>query len=51
MRLKDRIDVIIAHEYQELCAGGKHVDALKAAAKTDLPISDVARRVNRARAR
>ena len=28
-----------------------HADALKAAAKTDLPISDEARRLNRARAR
>ena len=49
MRLKDRIDAIIAHEYEELRAGGKHADALKAAATTDLAISDEARRVNRAR--
>jgi len=51
MRLKDRIDAIIAHEYEELRAGGKHADALKAAAKTDLPISDGARRLNQTRAR
>ncbi len=51
MRLKDRIDAIIAHEYEELRVGGQHADALKAAAKTDLPISDEARRLNRARAR
>ena len=51
MRLKDRIDAIIAHEYEELCADGKHADALKAAARTDLPISDEARRLNQARAR
>ena len=51
MGRKDRIDVIIAHEYEDLRAGGKHADALKAAAKTDLPISDEARRLNRARAR
>jgi hypothetical protein len=51
MRLKDRIDAIIAHEYEELRAGGVHAEALKAAAKTDLPISDEARRLNRARAR
>ena len=51
MRLKARIDAIIAHEYEELRAGGKHGDAVKAAAKTDLPISDEARRLNRARAR
>jgi hypothetical protein len=51
MRLKDRIDAVIAHEYEELRADGDHVKALKAAAKTDLPISDKARRLNRARAR
>lgn len=51
MRLKDRIDAIIAHEYEELRAGGKHVEAVKAAAKTELPVSDEARRLNRARAR
>jgi hypothetical protein len=51
MRLKDRIDAIIAHEYEELRAGGGHVDALKAAARTELPISAEARRLNRARAR
>jgi hypothetical protein len=51
MRLKDRIDAIIAHEYEEIRASGKHADALEAAAKTDLPISDLARRLNRARAR
>jgi len=51
MRLKDRIDAIIAHEYEELLAEGKHVNALKAAATTKLPISDEARRLNRARAR
>jgi hypothetical protein len=51
MRLKDRIDVTIAHEYEELRAGGKHADALRPAAKTDLPISDEARRLNHARVR
>ncbi len=51
MRLKDRIDAIIAHEYAELRAGGRHAKALKAAAKTELPISEEARRLNRARAR
>jgi hypothetical protein len=51
MRLKDRIDAIIAHEYEEIQAGGKHAEALKAAAKTELPISEKARRLNRARAR
>jgi hypothetical protein len=51
MRLKDRIDATIAHEYQELRAEGKHAEALKNAAKTKLPISEEARRLNRARAR
>jgi len=51
MRLKDRIDAIIAHEYAELRAGGQHAKALKAAAKTELQISEEARRLNRERAR
>jgi hypothetical protein len=51
MRLKDRIDATIAHEYEELHAGGKHVQAVKNAAKTELKISIEARRLNRARAR
>jgi hypothetical protein len=51
MRLKDRIDAAIAHEYEELHAGGKHVQAVKNAAKTELKISTEARRLNRARAR
>jgi hypothetical protein len=50
-RLRDRIDAIIAHEYEELHAGGNHVEALKAAAKTKLPIRAEARRLNRARAK
>jgi hypothetical protein len=29
MRLRDRIDAIIAHEYEELRAGGNHAQALK----------------------
>jgi hypothetical protein len=51
MRLKDRIDAIIAHEYEELRAGGQHARALKAAAKTKLPIRGEARRLNQTRAR
>jgi hypothetical protein len=51
MKLKDRIDAIIAHEYEELHSGGKHADAVNNAAKTKMPISDEARRLNRARAR
>jgi hypothetical protein len=50
MRLRDRIDSSIAHEYEEL-RHGSHVQALKAAAKTKLPIRDEARRLNRAMAR
>ena len=50
-RLRDRIDAIIAHEYEELRHGGDHAAAIKAAANTELPISDMARRINRARAR
>jgi hypothetical protein len=46
-----RIDAIIAHEYEELRAGGKHAKALKAAAKTELPISEQVTRLNRARTR
>ncbi len=51
MRLKGRIDATVSHEYEELRAGGKHAEALKAAARTEMPISDEARRLNRARAR
>ena len=51
LRLRDRIDASIAHEYEELEAGGDHAAAVKNAAKTKLPISDEARRLNRARAR
>jgi hypothetical protein len=49
-RLRDRIDSAIAHEYEEL-RHGSHVEALRAAAKTELPISDEARRLNKAMAR
>jgi hypothetical protein len=50
-RLRDRIDAIISHEYEELHADGKHAEAVKNAARTKLPISVEARRLNRARAR
>lgn len=50
-RLRDRIDAIIAHEYEELRHEGSHAAALKAAPKTMLPISDEARRLCRAMAR
>ncbi len=51
MKLKDRIDAIIVHEYDDIRAGAEHADAIKNAAKTELPIRDEARRLNRARAR
>jgi hypothetical protein len=51
MRLRDRTDAIIAHEYEELRHEGSHAAALKAAPKTKLPISDEARRLCRAMAR
>jgi hypothetical protein len=51
MKLKDRIDGLIAHEYDDIRAGGKHTEAIKNASKTALPISDEARWLNRARAR
>jgi hypothetical protein len=50
-RLRDRIDAIISHEYEELRHGGDHAAAIKAAAKTELPITEMARRINGARAR
>jgi hypothetical protein len=46
-RLRDRIDAIIAHEYEEDRLG-THELALKLGAKTELPISDKARRILRA---
>jgi hypothetical protein len=51
VRLRDRIDSIISHEYEELRHGGSHAEAIKAAARTALPIRKGARRLNRARAR
>ncbi len=49
-RLRDRIDAIIAHEYEE-DRTGSHPGALKAAPKTELPISNGARRILRAMGR
>jgi hypothetical protein len=49
-RLRDRIDAIIAHELAE----SKHADhraALRAAAKTELPITEGAKRILKAMAR
>jgi hypothetical protein len=50
-RLRDRIDAIIAHEYEELRHRGSHTAALKVAARTELPISREAWRLCRAMAR
>jgi len=49
-RLRDRIDAVIAHEYEEARAGS-HATALKAAPKTELPVTDGARRILRAMGR
>jgi hypothetical protein len=46
-RLRDRIDAVIAHEYEESLAG-THEGAEIRAADTALPISDNARRILRA---
>jgi hypothetical protein len=49
-RLRDRIDSAIAHKYEELRTGS-HDEALEAAAKTTLPITEGARRLCKAMAR
>jgi len=49
-RLRDRIDAIIAHECEEDRLGS-HEAALKQAPKTDLPVTDGARRILRAMGR
>jgi len=49
-RLRDRIDSIIAHEWAE-DQTLDHDEALKAAAKTELPVSDGAKWILRAMAR
>ena len=49
-RLRDRIDAIIAHEYEEDRLGS-HEAALKHAPRTELLISDGARRILRAMGR
>ena len=49
-RLRDRIDAVIAHEYEEDRLG-THQLALKHGPKTELPVSDGARRILKAMAR
>jgi hypothetical protein len=46
-RLRDRMDAIIAHEYEEHRNGMSHTEALKAAPKTALLISETAREICR----
>jgi hypothetical protein len=46
-RLRDRIDAVIAHEYEEE-RHSTHEEAVQAAPKTDLPITDGARRILKA---
>jgi hypothetical protein len=41
--LRDRLDAIIAHEFEEHRPGRSHVEALAQAPKTELPISERAR--------
>jgi hypothetical protein len=50
VRLRDRIDATIAHEWAK-SQYADHQAALKAAAKTELPVSDAAKRLLRAMAR
>jgi hypothetical protein len=47
-RLRDRLDAAIAHEHEEACRGGSHVEALRRAPDTELPISEGARHILRA---
>jgi hypothetical protein len=47
-RLRDRLDSIIAHEFEEHRNGMDHAAALKAAPDTDLRISKRAREICRA---
>ena len=47
-RLRDRFDAAIAHEHEESRRGGSHVEALKHAPDTELPIREDARHILRA---
>ena len=47
VRLRDRIDAVIAHEYEEDRLGS-HEGALRAAPETELPVSEEARRILKA---
>jgi hypothetical protein len=43
-----RLDAVIAQEYEEHRHGGSHLEALKHAPSTELPITDRAREIARA---
>ena len=47
-RLRDRVDAAIAHEHEEAGRGGSHVESLKHAPDTELPISEGGRHILRA---
>ncbi|QEH35352.1 hypothetical protein OJF2_39030 [Aquisphaera giovannonii] len=47
-RTRDRLDSILAHEYEEHAHGMSHAEAVKHAPETELPISDRARAIARA---
>jgi hypothetical protein len=47
-RLRDRLDAAIAHELEEARRGGDHVEGLKHAPNTELPISEGGRHILRA---
>lgn len=47
-RVINRLDAVIAHEYEEANHGGSHFEALERGPDTDLPIREGARRLLRA---
>jgi hypothetical protein len=47
-RLRDRLDATIAHENEEARGGADHIEALKHAPDTELPISEGGRHILRA---
>ena len=44
-RLRDRFDAAISHEHEEARRGGSHVEALRHAPDTELPIREGARHI------
>jgi hypothetical protein len=47
-RLRDRVDAAIAHEHEEARRGGSHLEALRFAPDTELPIREGGRQILRA---